>query len=309
LIAGLVAIAAALLLGTWASARLSRPLAELAHQTSLLDLERLDVNFASRRGDEVGALARVLAAMTERLRHGARQLRDAERRAAVGDVARQVNHDIKNGLAPIRNVLRHLAEVADREPAHLPSVFQERKGTLDSGVQYLETLAANYARLTPRLDGGVADVRAVVEEVARGVTPGAVALKIEIAPGLPAAKGDTVVLRRILENLVTNAVDAARSNAPPSNAEVRIAAEGDLGSASLRVTVQDNGPGMTKGQMERAFEDFYTTKPGGTGLGLSVVRRLVADLEGRLRVQTEPGTGTTVEILLPAARSPDRPAA
>ena len=309
LIAGLVAIAAALLLGTWASARLSRPLAELAHQTALLDLERLDVDFASRRADEVGALARVLAAMTERLRRGARQLREAERRAAVGEVARQVNHDIKNGLAPIRNVLRHLAEVADREPGQLPKIFQERKGTLDSGVQYLETLAANYARLTPKLDGGATDVRAVVEEVVRGVTSGAVALKTEIAAGLPPAKGDAVVLRRILENLVTNAVDAAKSSTRPRDAQVLIAADGAVGSRSLRIMVQDNGPGMTKGQMERAFEDFYTTKPGGTGLGLSVVRRLVADLEGTLKVQTEPGAGTTVEVLLPAARPPDRPAA
>lgn len=315
LIAGLVAIAAALLLGAWASARLSRPLAELAQQTSLLDLERLDVDFAGRRADEVGALARVLTAMTDRLRRGARQLRDAERRAAVGDVARQVNHDIKNGLAPIRNALRHLAEVADREPEQLPTIFQERKGTLDSGVQYLETLAANYARLTPRLDGGSADVRAVVEDVVRGVT-GAVTLKAEIAAGVSPVRADSVVLRRILENLVSNAVDAAGLGARPSNAAVLITAEGAEvnretaeGSMGVRITVTDTGPGMTNEQLEQAFEDFYTTKPGGTGLGLSVVRRLVADLQGTLRVQTEPGTGTTVAVLLPAAGPPDRPTA
>ncbi len=316
LIAGLIAIAAALLLGSWASARLSRPLAELAHQTAKLDLERLDVDFASGRPDEVGALARVLAAMTERLRRGTQQLREAERRAAVGDVARQVNHDIKNGLAPIRNVLRHLGAVADQEPDHLVSIFRDRKATLDASVQYLETLAATYARLSPKLDGGSADVRTAVEDVARGVASGAVTLKTQIAADLPLVNGDAVALRRILENVVSNAIDAASLGTRPTDAVVQITAEraeinseGAERSLGVRITVTDTGRGMTKEQLERAFQDFYTTKPGGTGLGLSVVRRLVADLGGSLKVQTEPGAGTRVEVVLPAARSPERPTA
>ena len=315
LLAGLVAIAAALLLGTWAAARLTRPLASLADQTARLDLTRLDVEFARERTDEVGALARVLAAMTERLRQGAQQLRDVERRAAVGDIARQVNHDIKNGLAPIRNVLRHLAEVAEQEPARLREIFRERKGTLDSGVQYLETLAANYARLSPRLDRGAADVRAVVEDVVRGAARDGMHVRTAVAPRLPPVRGDTVVVRRIVENVVNNAVDAV-TGARPSGGVVQITAENAAASGEnvgrlppVRIVVSDNGPGMTREQLNRAFEDFYTTKPGGTGLGLSVVRRLVSDLEGTLKVQTEPGTGTTVEIVLPSAGPIDRPAA
>ena len=73
----------------------------------------------------------------------------------------------------------------------------------------------------------------------------------------------------------------------------------------MHIAVTDTGPGMSREQLDRAFEDFYTTKSGGTGLGLSVVRRLVADLEGSLKVQTEPGSGTTVEIILPSAGPPD----
>jgi signal transduction histidine kinase len=308
LIAGLLAIAAALLLGTWAAARLTRPLADLAEQTDRLDLARLDVEFARQRTDEVGALARVLAALTERLRRGAQQLREAERRATVGDLARQVNHDIKNGLAPIRNVLRHLAEVAEQRPEQLPAVFRERKGTLDSGVQYLETLAASYARLSPKLDRGSTDVRGVVEEVVRGAARDGVDITTEIAPRLPPVRGDAVVVRRIVENVVSNAVDAVGS-AAPAPGEVRIAAGSAEAALRVRIAVTDTGPGMSREQLDRAFEDFYTTKPGGTGLGLSVVRRLVADLEGSLKVETEPGSGTTVEITLPAAEPPELPSA
>ncbi|HEX6815184.1 MAG TPA: HAMP domain-containing protein, partial [Gemmatimonadaceae bacterium] len=95
----------ALAASAWLAARVSRPLRELAEQTSRVDLDRLDVDFSTGRDDEIGALARLLGVMTRRLRVTAARERDAERRAAVGDLARQVNHDVKNGLAPIRHVL------------------------------------------------------------------------------------------------------------------------------------------------------------------------------------------------------------
>ena len=101
-------VALAIVAAAWLSARVSRPIRELARKTEAIDLDRLDQSFDSDRGDEIGSLSRLLGAMTDRLRISSARLREAERRAAVGDLARQVNHDIKNGLAPIRNVLRHL---------------------------------------------------------------------------------------------------------------------------------------------------------------------------------------------------------
>src|SRR5437867_5539056 len=116
-------LALALVVAAWLSSRVSRPLRDLARKTSEIDLDRLDQSFESDRPDEIGALSRLLGAMTERLRVGSARLREVERRAAVGDLARQVNHDIKNGLAPIRNVLRHLSQVGRQDPQLLPAVF------------------------------------------------------------------------------------------------------------------------------------------------------------------------------------------
>lgn len=305
LAAGLFAVVLAILLATWVASRLSRPLAHLAWKTSALDLARLDVDFATERTDEIGLLARVLSSLTTRLRREVQRLREAERRAAMGDLARQVNHDVKNGLVPIRNVLRHLGEVADQTPETLPQVFRERKATLDSGVAYLETLAAHYARLSPREGGQPSDVRAAVEDVLQGAQGGAVALRAAVPPGLPLVRADALGLRRILENLIGNAVDASAANGSEKAGAVVVSAErADRGGGALRITVRDTGRGMTAAQLERAFEDFYTTKPGGTGLGLSIVRRLVADLEGSLKVETEPGVGTTVTVMLPTTSTP-----
>jgi signal transduction histidine kinase len=287
----------------WLSARISRPLTDLAERTAAIDFDRLDQSFPSDRDDEIGALAGVLGAMTERLRLGTARLREAERRVATGDLARQVNHDVKNGLVPIRNVLRHLAQVARDDPMSLARVFEERRGTLESSLEYLDTLARNYARLSPAQQRGPCDVNAVVAEVLRGTAAGPATLRAAPAAGLPAVPADPLVLRRILENLVGNAVD---SLAGSTDGVVTVGTETveSPAGAVVRLSVADTGPGMSRVELDRAFDDFHTTKDGGTGLGLSIVRRLVLDLGGALRIETAPGAGTRAIVELPAGAAP-----
>jgi signal transduction histidine kinase len=292
-----VTMALALLGAAWLSGRISRPISRLAEQTDAIDLDRLDQSFASERTDEIGTLARGLGAMTERLRLGAGRLREAERRLATGDLARQVNHDVKNGLVPIRNVVRHLAQVARDEPAALARVFEERRGTLESSLAYLDTLARNYARLSPGVAREPCDVNAVVEEVVRDAAPGNVAIRTSLAPSRPSVAGDRLVLRRIVENLLSNAVESFGGS---RGGEVTVGTE-QADPVLVRIVIADTGPGMDRAALDRAFDDFHTTKEGGTGLGLSIVRRLVLDLDGALRVETAPGAGTRAIVELPAA--------
>ena len=298
-VAFLVATAAAILVALWLAALLSRPMEELALATAAVDLDRLDVRFATGRDDEIGVLSRRLSSMVERLRGSTVRLREAERRATVGDVARQVNHDIKNGLAPIRNVVRHLAQVARDQPGELPATFTARQGTLESSIAYLETLAQNYARLTPSLVTRPCDVGPVIAEVIGNTGGRGATVRARVAEGLTPVLADAVVLRRIIENLVGNAIDSLDGKV----GEVTVSADpvtDQHGQVMARVTVSDTGRGMNERELSRAFDDFYTTKPNGTGLGLSVVRRLIADLGGALRVETEPGRGTRIFVDLPA---------
>ncbi len=292
-----LATAVALLLSAWLAGALSRPLRELAERTRRVDLDRLDTSFATDRDDEIGALSRTLGTMTRRLRSSAASLREAERRATVGDLARQVNHDIKNGLAPIRNVLRHLGQVAEEDPARLASIFGERRHTLDASVAYLDNLARNYARLTPRLDSRPCNVNEIVQEIATAAPSAAnIEVRSRLASALPKVAADPLVLRRILENLVSNAVDSLGAK----GGSVTVATE-STGGDGVRITITDTGSGMTREELARAFDDLHTTKQGGTGLGLSIVRRLVTDLHGSLRIETEPGVGTTATVTLDSA--------
>ena len=138
----------------------------------------------------------------------------------------------------------------------------------------------------------------MVAEVVRS-SGGTAAVRTSLASGLPPAAADRLMLRRVLENLVGNAADSVSGG----TGEVVVSTErGQEGRTPMvRITIADTGPGMTRTELDRAFDDFYTTKAGGTGLGLSIVRRLILDLGGALRMDTEPGTGTRATVELPAA--------
>ena len=207
----------------------------------------------------------------------------------MGDLARQVNHDVKNGLVPIRNVLRHFDEVARDQPASLAELYRERRGTLESSVAYLETLARNYARISPAPSREPCDVNALVEQLVHGGDPGG-RLSAALGTAIPSVAADRLMLRRVLENLIGNAVESLDGR----EGRVTVSTEAVRAGAGVRITVADTGRGMSREELDRAFDDFFTTKPGGTGLGLSIVRRLVLDLGGTLRIETEPGAGTRV---------------
>ena len=258
---------------------------EITRSAALLTALQRNVNLWFAAAVLVAALAALLLAgwLSTRISE------PVEARIAIGDIARQVTHDIKNGLAPLRNVFRHLTQVARDKPAELPEVFAERQGTVESSINYLETLAANYAKLSPQSERKATDVNAVVRE-----TIGASgSVRTRLGEGLPPVSADALVLRRVIENLLSNAVDSLEGK----NGTVTVTTE--RGNGMVRIAVSDTGRGMSKSELDRAFDDFYTTKPSGTGLGLSIVRRLVMDSNGSLKVETEPGEGSSFIVEIP----------
>jgi signal transduction histidine kinase len=224
------------------------------------------------------------------------RLQEAERQATLGELARQVNHDLRNAITPLRNVMRHLNQVAEESPAELSAVYRDRRATLDSGLQYLESLAGNWRKLAPRSERVPCDLAAIVRQVAAGrlrIEGGPVVVSAGEVPAVVTA--DPVGLRRVVENLVANACESLEG--PGGTVEIRW----EKAPGSLRLRVHDTGRGIAAADRERIFDDFYTTKRDGQGLGLSVVRRLVGDFEGRVEVTSEPGRGTEVVVTLPAA--------
>jgi signal transduction histidine kinase len=310
-VAIVITAAAALLVAGWLANRIARPLTVLAHQASRVDLDGPGVDLATDRDDEIGTLSRLLADMVVRLRTSAARLQETERRAIVGDLARQVSHDVKNGLIPIRHVLAHLRQVERTQPERLADVFAERGQTLEASVTYLDSLARCYGRLSPRLELRPCDVNAIVRAVAAGaaVAPHAL-VRLRLDPSLPPVTADPLALRRILENLVSNSIDAVAATWAGGQAgvrprRVRSGAAGMVtittdrsNDSDVRITVADNGCGMTDAQLNGTLVSGQVAVVGttGRGLGLPIVRRLVADIHAAMHVQSSPASGTRVTI-------------
>ncbi len=219
--------------------------------------------------------------------------------ATLGRFSAQMAHDLKNPLAAIRGAAQWLAEDsrgATHSDEHrvFVSLVIEQADRLGRVVDEYERLGRVAAVLEPT------DLGALVEEVASAQRAAARAeattIDARIDPKAPAMLMlDRALFQGALENLVKNARDAFAQ----AGRGGRIGIVVERRDGSLVVRVEDDGPGMDARTRERAFDEFFTTKATGSGLGLALVSRVARAHGGRVRLESDPGRGTSVEIILP----------
>jgi len=293
IIAGGILIA--IVLSIWRSRAVAKPLGILAETAGDLSLDRLEVDFAVRSNDEVGVLNEALRGMVQRLRQSRIELADTEQRAALAEIALQVNHDIKNGFIPIRNVMNHWVEVLKQEPHDLVRIFNERKATVLDSLNYLENLAQSYSRLRPATNLQAVNVNQVVNSVLQSyedLPQREIQFEAKLDPTEPRVQADAVQLRRAFENVLRNALDALGERGRVS---VCTQAEG----GHVLILWHDDGAGIPEEIRRQLFKSHVSTKPGGTGLGLPNVKRIIEEFGGKVALESENGKGTTVRLTLP----------
>ena len=295
----------ALLLGSVLAPRLSSPVERLADTARRVHLGRLDTTFGRGGGRELDRLSFFLDGMLKRIRDEVARVRDAEKRATVGELARQVNHDVRNGLVPIRNVLDHLGQAHRSGPGDLAEAFEARSRTLVESLDYLGDLADQYRAVAVHGRRDRAELAGVARAVVASYTEVPEGVRIVESLGMEEAwvEMDAVSLRRVVENLVTNAVAAVEGE----GGEVVVSLEeaGPEGAPAYRLTVADDGPGIPAELRARVFEPFFTSRREGTGLGLAIARRLVTDVGGRIVLESEQGRGTCLHVILGVAEPPE----
>jgi nitrogen fixation/metabolism regulation signal transduction histidine kinase len=230
----------------------------------------------------------------------------AQREAAWGEVARRLAHEIKNPLTPIRlsaERLRHklLPGMADPRDAQM---LERATETIVQQVEAMKEMVnafSEYAR-APQLEMAMVDLNKMVTEVsdlyrAQGAIRG-VRLKVELDAGIDTVVADPGRLRQLLNNLLTNAVEALEGQADGSiEVSTRRVVRGE--SAVARLTVEDNGPGFQRELIGQVFDPYVTTKTKGTGLGLAIVRKIVEEHGGHIEAGNRAGGGAQVRIDLP----------
>jgi two-component system sensor histidine kinase HydH len=223
-----------------------------------------------------------------------------EYHATLGRFAAQMAHDLRNPLAALKGAAQFLQEerargssLADQgEYLELITEQADRLGRVIDDYQRL-------ARVEPVL--APLEVNELVREVIASqklAAPKGVSVKADLAPSLPAARADRDLLESAIENLVRNAFEATPAG---GTVTVRTEAAGGDGAPVVLVSVEDTGEGMDARVSERAFEDFFTTKAQGSGLGLAFVKRVAEAHGGAAMLSSRKGHGTTVRLRLPLA--------
>jgi predicted ATPase/signal transduction histidine kinase/GAF domain-containing protein len=244
-----------------------------------------------------GALQRTQAALA-----------DMTRVASLGEMAAAIAHEVNQPLAAIglnASTCQHWLRAPQIDLNEVSEAVQRitrdaaRAGTI---VQRLRALFAKSAGVKAPVDLGDA-IGEVVALARSRIRAAGANLRVEIAEGLPPAEGDRVQLQQVILNLVTNALEALRE-VPEGSRELSVRAW-LRGDGRLSCEVRDSGRGVPAPERARIFETFYSTKPDGMGIGLSIARNILESHGGELRISDDDAPGATFYFDLPAAaRSP-----
>lgn len=295
-LSALVAFALLLLIGSRVaghfSRNLSRPIQELVGWTEFIARrEPLPDGPVKRGAPEFELLRTRMREMAAELEHGRRTALEAERVSALREAARQVAHELKNPLTPIKFAVDRLRREAT--PA-----MQESIEVLSVETARLEAMARSFAQFGRLPEGPVApvDVGELARYTARSSVPSNVPLEITVGNDVPLIHGHHEALARALSNVVLNAVEACRGG---GGIAVDVQRVNHNGAGAVELAVRDTGCGIPPERLARIWEPYVTYKAGGTGLGLAIARQTVLAHQGDVRAESEPGKGTTIRFILP----------
>ncbi len=270
---------------------------------------------ANADADDHTRLYELIAEQTTALQTAHLRLRMADRMASIGALAAGLGHDMNNVLLPVRARLNALK--AAGEKGNLAPAERQHVGGIAKSVAYLQQLAdgLHFLSLDPESEDAertTTDVRAWWARtgplLAKAV-PRHVKVSISLPAELPQVGVPAHGLTQAVLNLVVNAGEAIPADRKRRQGHVRIWAQTTDDGERVRLGVTDNGRGMSEEVRRRAFEMFFTTKPRGlgTGLGLALVRKAADRAGGTVEIESQPGKGTTVVMVLPVATRAARP--
>lgn len=297
--AGAVAIVAAaavgLLLGIGPTRRL-RLLTDAAVQIGRGDL---DAPVRTEGADEIGLLGRTLARTAAALKTERERLARSERVAAWRDAARRLAHELKNAITPIHLSLRTALRAVEKGEAGRDAA-RESLDAVGGEIEQLRGLVEEFSRFARLPEAALAPYDVGKALRAAATLHGArAAIRLDLAEALPAAAADEELMGRVWANVVGNAVEAAGAGGA-----VRLRAFLDVaeGADLVAVEVEDSGPGLPEERLRGGAAEGASAKPGGWGIGLALVERIVAEHNGTLRLENRPDGGARVTVRLPVWR-------
>ena len=283
--AGVLAIVAGAVLWSGSFRRVITPLSNLAGRMQRLTEDPSPVDLPARGPREIRALQQTFNRLVATL-HGYRERVTQLERANIG---RFLAHQFRNSLTPIRLGADELAQAPPADVARaIAAMLHEEAARMEAVLERFTLLYRFPQPVRAELDLGL-----LVQRLAAGYP----AVRVQVPHDAVSVRADRTLLEQALANLIQNAIDATPDS---ETGRVNVVVSG----RPAAITVRDHGCGMTPDQQQRAFDDYYTTKANGMGVGLSFVRKVATAHDLRLTLRSEPGRGTTVTLAFPATGTP-----
>lgn len=229
----------------------------------------------------------------------------AERKHAMAELARSVSHDVNNALGSMLPLIQQMqADV--RSDALAPMVLAEDLEHVQKSLQVCRRIFGGmltFSRNAARRSGS-GQVRRAIETASAilkyGMSRSAIELRVNVPDDIPEVACSQSDLEQVFLNLLTNAREAT-----PHGGRITVTVRSD--DRGVEISIADTGCGIPADNLARVLEPFFTTKPHGNGLGLSICRSVLWEVDGALTIRSEPGKGTDVRVLVPRAPSPPPP--
>lgn len=276
--------------------RIAAPVQKLTVLTR--DVAQGDLEIASRlpkAEGEIGELVQAFGTMASALRRSRDELVRVERDLAWREMARQIAHEIKNPLTPIKLSVQHLRQTYRDKAPDFDSILETVTRTVIEQIDALSRIASefsNFARM-PRRRVESCDVEAVVREAVQLFRQDArVAFRIDADADVPVLQADRDELRRAFINIIRNGVQAMNGS---GNIDVTVRRD----DGGVNVSFRDYGTGIPEEVRPRLFQPNFSTKTDGMGLGLAIVKKTMDDLHAAIEIVSAPNEGTTVVLSIP----------
>jgi signal transduction histidine kinase len=302
LVVNIINIYFLLLLGATALAfviakRISKPLLLVQEKMSKTELGARNELISYHREDEIGQLVKQYNKMVMQLDESANQLAESEREGAWREMAKQVAHEIKNPLTPMKLSIQHLQRAYEMgNTDKLDALFAKTSKLLIDQIESLSNMASefsNFAKM-PEKEFEVFNVsEALAETVHLFEQSENIDFKLNIMPDA-LVNGDAEQIKRVFNNLIKNSIQAI-----PEGRLGKIVVSLVIDNGRVLVRIQDNGSGIPENIKKRVFVPNFSTKNSGMGLGLAICRKIIEAADGKISFESETNKGATFNIDLP----------
>lgn len=314
---GTVLVLLVVVVGTMVIARrITQPIHALQDLTQRVADGELGARLEPSSNDELGELTRDFNAMTARLAEQREQIVKAEKDAAWREMARQIAHDIKNPLTPIKISVDLLRRARSEDPERFAAMFEPTMELMERQITNLRGISQDFYEFTGgrRSEPERFDVAGLLAEVVQLNQGWADERGVRLEQhGAGAVFVDRTKLRRVLENVFANAMHAVPDGGTIV-ARIQELSAGSDGEARggagprVRIDIVDDGPGVAPEVRPHLFDPYFTTRSEGTGLGLAIARRVVEEMGGTIDLvaRADGGTGAVARIELAGAAPADQ---